>query len=540
MGNQKKTRNNSIVMQSAILAAAQILVRVIGLLYRVPMQRIIGDEGNGYYGLAYEIYQIILLLSANGIPTVVALLTSRHLARREYKNVFRILKGSFIFSLIVGGAVFILTLFGADWIAVALYGRDKVGVAVSLRILAPTLFISAIMGVLRGFFQGKNSMMPTAISQMLEQVVNAVVSVVAAYFLIVKGPEWGAAGGTLGTFLGAFSAMVFMAIVYYLYKPTFMRLLKRDKSRNHLQTEQVMKMVAVTMAPVVLSSTIYQISGVIDSSMFSRIMSGLGYASNVTTELYGNYSGQYKMILNIPLGITSSIGIALIPAVTSLVAVGRKYEARDKIDSIIKLTNIIAIPSFVGMVVLAEPIMKLLFVINNDVPIRLLQLGAITVITYSFSTVTIAILQGMNKMKTPVINAVLSLIVHIIVVYILLQFADMNIYALVYGNLVFSFAMCALNLTSLYKYIGYHQEIIKSFLLPSAASLIMGAIAYFVYKGVYYIVHINLIGIVFSVVIAIAAYGIALVLLGGMSEEELRSLPKGDVFVRICRKIHIM
>lgn len=540
MGNQKKTRNNSIVMQSAILAAAQILVRVIGLLYRVPMQRIIGDEGNGYYGLAYEIYQIILLLSANGIPTVVALLTSRHLARREYKNVYRILKGSFIFSLIVGGAVFILTLFGADWIAVALYGRDKVGVAVSLRILAPTLFISAIMGVLRGFFQGKNSMMPTAISQMLEQVVNAAVSVVAAYFLIVKGPEWGAAGGTLGTFMGAFSAMIFMAIVYYLYKPTFMRLLKRDKSRNHLQTEQVMKMVAVTMAPVVLSSTIYQISGVIDSSMFSRIMSGLGYASTVTTELYGNYSGQYKMILNIPLGITSSIGIALIPAVTALVAVGRRHEARDKIDSIIKLTNIIAIPSFVGMVVLAGPIMKLLFVINNDVPIRLLQLGAITVITYSFSTVTIAILQGMNKMKTPVINAVLSLIIHIIVVYILLQFADMNIYSLVYGNLVFSFAMCALNLASLYKYIGYHQEVVKSFLLPSAASLIMGAIAYFVYKGVYYIVHINLIGIVFSVAIAIAAYGIALVLLGGMNEEELRSLPKGDAFVRICRKIHIM
>lgn len=294
------------------------------------------------------------------------------------------------------------------------------------------------------------------------------------------------------------------------------------------------------MAPVVLSSTIYQISGIVDSSMFSKIMSGLGYASKVTTELYGNYSGQYQMILNIPLGITSSIGIALIPAVTSLVAVGRKHEAIEKIDSILKLTNVIAIPSCVGLIVLAGPIMKLLFVINNNVPIYLLQLGAITVITYSFSTVTIAILQGMNKMKTPVINAVIALVIHIVVVYILLQFADMNIYSLVYGNLVFSFAMCALNLMSLYRYIGYSQEIFRAFVLPTAAALIMGAIAYFVYKGVYYIVHMNLISIVFSVAFGVAAYGIALILLGGMSEEEVRSLPKGHVLVRFCRKIHIM
>ncbi len=540
MGNQRKSRNNSIMVQSAILAAAQILVRVIGLFYRVPMQRIIGDEGNGYYGYAFEIYQFILLLSANGIPTAVSLLVARHLARREYKNVFRIFKGAMVFALIIGGAVTVFTFFGAEWLAVALYGADKAGVAIALRILAPTLLISAVMGVMRGFFQGKNVMMPTAISQMVEQVFNAVVSIVAAYFLIAKGPAWGAAGGTLGTCMGALSGLIFIGIVYYLYKPTIVRLMKKDVTKKYLPTDQVMKMVAVTMAPVVLSSTIYQISGIIDSSMFSKIMSGLGYAAKVTTELFGNYSGQYKMILNIPLGITSSIGIALIPAVTSLVTLGRKHEAREKIDSILKLTNVVAIPSFIGLVVLAEPIMKLLFVINNDVPIRLLQLGAITVVTYSFSTVTIAILQGMNKMKTPVINSVVSLVVHIIFVYILLKFADLNIYSVVYGNLVFSFCMCALNLLSLYRYIGYRQEIFRAFVIPTGASAVMGAVAYFVYKGVYFILHSNLASILVSVVLAVAVYGLALVLMGGLNEEEMRSLPKGHVIVRFCRKLHIM
>ena len=170
--------------------------------------------------------------------------------------------------------------------------------------------------------------------------------------------------------------------------------------------------------------------------------------------------------------------------------------------------------------------MKLLFVINNDVPIRLLQLGAITVITYSFSTVTIAILQGMNRMKTPVINSAISLLIHIVVVYILLQFADMNIYALIYGNLVFSFAMCALNLFALYRYVNYRQEVFRSFVLPTLAAVIMGAIAYFIYRVVYYVIHINLIGIIFAVIFGVAAYGVILILLGGMNEEELRSMPK--------------
>lgn len=540
MGNKKNSRNNSIVVQSAILAAAQILVRVIGLFYRVPMQRIIGDEGNGIYGYAFDIYQFILLLSANGIPTAVSLLTARHLARREYKNVWNIFKGSMVFALIIGGFVALFTLIGADWLAVALYGEQFADVAIALRILAPTLLISAVMGVFRGFFQGKNSMMPTAISQLIEQVFNAVVSVVAAYFLIVKGPAWGAAGGTLGTLMGALSGCIFVGIVYYLYHPTLMRLLPKDNSKKELKTKRVIKMVGLTMAPVILSSTIYQISGVIDSSMFTRIMSSLGYSTTICNELYGNYSGQYKMILNIPLGITSSIGIALIPAVAALVAVGKKMEARQKIDSILKLTNTVAIPSAAGLIVLAAPIMKLLFIINNDVPIRLLQLGAITVITYSFSTVTIAILQGMNKMKTPVINAAISLAIHVVFIYILLRFADLNIFALVYGNFIFSFCMCALNLISLYRFVGYKQEILRSFIIPAIASVIMGVIAFFVYKGVYFLVKSNLVAIIFSVVIAVAAYGVGMILLGGLTEEELRSFPKGQLIVRLCRKLHLL
>ena len=538
METRKKSRGDSILVQSAILAAAQILVRVIGLFYRVPLQRIIGDDGNGYYGYAYQIYQFLLLLSSSAIPTAVALLVSKHLARREYKNVLRIFKGALLYAVIVGGVVSLLTMFGARGIAQAMFSTEKV--APALAVLAPTIFISAVMGVYRGYFQGKNAMMPTAVSQLIEQVLHAVVSVVAAWFLIVKGPEYGAAGGTLGTCLGALGGLIFVMIVYHLYKPTIYKLLKRDASKHLYSTNHVMKLVTMTMAPVILSSTIYQISGIVDSSMFSKIMGGLGYADDVATSLFGIYSGQYQMIINIPLGITSSIGIALIPTITKVLTLGRYQEARNKIDSVLKLTNVLSIPCFVGLAVLAEPIMKLLFVVKNDVPANLLMLGGVTVVLYSFSTVTIAVLQGIGKMKTPVINAAISLGIHIIFVFILLQFADMNIYALVYGNIVFSFAMCGLNLVALYRYIGYRQEILHSFVLPGAASAIMGAIVYFIYKGSYFLIHSNLVSVMISVVAGVAAYGIALILMGGISEEEMYSLPKGSVLVRLCRKFHML
>ena len=153
METRKKSRGDSILVQSAILAAAQILVRVIGLFYRVPLQRIIGDEGNGYYGYAYQIYQFLLLLSSSAIPTAVALLVSKHLARREYKNVLRIFKGALLYAVIVGGVVSLLTMFGARGIAQAMFSTEKV--APALAVLAPTIFISAVMGVYRGYFQGK-------------------------------------------------------------------------------------------------------------------------------------------------------------------------------------------------------------------------------------------------------------------------------------------------------------------------------------------------------------------------------------------------
>ncbi|MBR0085257.1 MAG: polysaccharide biosynthesis protein [Lachnospiraceae bacterium] len=535
---RKRSSGGNLIISSSILALAQIIVRFIGLFYRVPLQHIVGDEGVGYYGFTFQIYQVILLLSANAIPIAVSLLVSKNLASRQYKNVWRIFKGSLVFAAIVGGLFSLLVLFGAKGLAVALFNQPNV--APSLRVIAPAIFVAAVMGVFRGFFQGKGAMLPTAISQIIEQIFNAVISVVAAYLLIVKGPAYGAAGSTLGTLTGALAGLVFVMIVFWAYKPTLMRVVRRDKDSKEDKYGHIIRVVSLTMAPIILSSTIYQISGIVDSTLYSKILYHLGYDPAVTASLYGIYTGQYQVIFNVPLGIASSIGIALVPMITRAVVKGDIANINAKISSVLRLTMIIALPCAVGLAALATPIMQMLFGANTSVSISLLRLGGVAIVLYSFSTVTIALLQGLNKLHAPVIDAAIALAVHIVFMVVLLVFCDMNIYSLIYGNAIFAFVMCVLNLRSLKKATGYVQEYLKTLIIPLVVSLIMGGITYFVYKGLYYVMHRNLIPTIIAIIVGVVVYGIVIVVFGGVDEEELLYIPKGRFFVKIFKKFKVM
>ena len=170
------TKNNFIV-QAGILAAAGIISRIIGLLYRSPLQRVIGDLGQGYYHAAYSFYTIILLISSYSIPAAISKVIAQKLALREYRNAHRIFQCALGYVLAVGGAASLLLFFGAGFFV----APEAVPV---LRTFAPTIFIYGILGVLRGYFQAHKSMSQTSVSQILEQIANAVVSVGAAWLMI--------------------------------------------------------------------------------------------------------------------------------------------------------------------------------------------------------------------------------------------------------------------------------------------------------------------------------------------------------------------
>ena len=539
MGNSRQRAGKKLIVQGSILAIATIIVRLIGIVYRIPLTNIVGNEGMGYYGFAFEVYQFLVILSTNAVPVAVSKLTAARVARREYKNAQAIFRCSIIFAAVLSGTLALLTFVGARWISMVMFGGIT-EVAPALRVLAPTVLVCAVMGVFRGYTQGLGNMAPTAFSQVVEQLFNAVVSVAAAAILISRGAAFGAAGGTLGTFMGAVSSLVFLYLVYSSYRPQLARRMKKDPTQKLLENRQIYRMIGMTIIPLVLTSTIYQISSLLDSALFSNILKAIGYQSSFISSLYGIYSSKYQLLINLPLGITSALTVAMMPGIAGAIALKRREQVKDQMDVAIRLTMLIAIPCAVGVAVMGGPIMQMLFRDATTLPGRMLIVGAVTIIFYALSTLTSTILQGSNHMRIPVINAAISLAIHILFTVVLLAFADLHIFALIYGNIVFSFCMCVLNLRSLAKVVDYQLDIVKMAGSSIVASAIMGAVTFLVYKGCMYILHSNTISTLIAILLAVVIYAVLMIITHGMTEEELYAFPKGDAIVRFLYRMHLL
>lgn len=553
MGTKNNKQKSNYIVQGSILAVASILVRVIGLVYRVPVTRILGPIGNSYYSAAYEVYSMVLLISSFSLPLAVSKLVSARMARGQVQGAYKIFRCTIIFALVSGGIGSLLIFFGAGFFSDVLVNTPESKLA--LQVLAPTILIVALMGCMRGFFQGLGSMVPTAVSQIIEQIINAAVSIGAAWLLFGYGAKvdallstrtaayaYGAAGSTLGTGLGALAGFLFLLFLTMIYRTVMKRRGAKDRYDTKESTAEIYYLLLITILPVILSTAVYNISGIIDQGIFKHLMAYKKYDSMKIDELWGIFSGEYKLLTNVPIAVASAMASSTIPALTRARVNKNRKEMRRKTENSIRFVMVICIPCAVGLSVLAEPILQMLFGAKDHIQISasLLQMGTLSVVLYGMSTLTNGILQGMDKMRLPVIHAAISLVLHVILLVVLVLFADLNIYAVVWANIFFAFLMCVLNSMSIAKYMKYRQEIMRTFLIPLAASALMGAAAFGAHKGLMIAVKNNTAATLGACAAAVLVYGIALLLLKGLKEEELRSFPKGSMLVAIAKKLHLM
>ncbi|MDD3403275.1 MAG: polysaccharide biosynthesis protein [Hespellia sp.] len=550
MPERRRKKENNFMIHGVILSIAAVITKIIGAIYRIPLTNILGDEGNGFYSYAFDVYAIALLLSSFSLPLAVSKLMSARIARGQRRNAFRVFICALFFSIVIGLAVSLLIFFGADFIAANIMKAPMS--AFALKVLAPALFIVSVMGVIRGYFQGLGNMIPTAISQVLEQIFNAIISIVGAYSLfkfgesVAKGKNaeqtaaaYGAAGGTLGTVLGALFALLFLLFLFYMNRHNIHRRLRADRSARIESRSRIIRILLITMIPVVMSTGIYNINSIIDKTVFNNVMASQGYTVLEYTALMGIYSGKYSVLINIPLAIANALGASVIPSLTAAVTAGNKTLTHSKINLSVRFGMIVAIPCCVGFMVLASPIMQLLFNDARTSTAMMLILGAVTVVFYSLSTITNAILQGINQMNAPVKNGLISLVIHLIALFIMLVPLKWNIYGVVISNIIFSLCMCILNARDIAKASGYKQEKDKTFFKPVTASVIMGVATYACYL-IFDIFIGGKIATLIAIVVAVLVYAISLLKLGGLSEDELRSMPKGDLIVHICKKFHLI
>lgn len=552
--NSRQNKTNFLV-QGSILAAASIISRIIGLIYRIPMTSIIGDVGNNYYGCAFAIYNIILIISSFSLPQAVSKTVSAQVAKGRFSSAYQVFKAAMLFAVISGLAASLVVYFGAEFFTGTLMRTPHSVYA--LKVLSPVLLVVAVLGVLRGFFQGLGTMMPSAVSQIIEQIVNAIVSVWAAYVLFGYGSTigavlgdaehyaaaYGAAGGTLGTGAGAVAGLLFAVFVFAIYMAAYRRKTKGAKKPKTAPFFSTFWMLLVTIIPVLLSTTIYNISGIIDQGIFKNVAILQGYKEHEIDVWWGVFSGKYQLLINIPIAIASAMAASSVPTLTKSFVEKNMDQVREQIHAAIRFVMVIAFPCTAGLAVLAKPIMLLLFPSTAgtaDMAASFMTAGALAVVFFALSTLSNGLLQGIDRLKVPVKNAFISLLLHVILLVVLMMSFRLNIYAVVYSNMFFAFLMCVLNARAIRVYSGYRQEIKKTFLIPAVCSVLMGAVTWLVNSGLYSLCEINAVAVLTAIFVAMIVYFVAMLLLKGLTEEDLRSFPKGTTLIAVAKKLHLL
>lgn len=540
-------------MQAGILAMASMIVRVIGLLYRAPLTAIIGDEGNGYYGTAYNIYTIILMVSSYSMPSAISKLMAQKLAVGEYRNANRVFRCALTYGVLVGLVGSGLLFFGARFLV------PDVAVCV-LQVFAPTVFLFGILGSMRGYFQARGSMVQTSVSQILEQLANAVVSIAAAWLLMqtavgadpTRRAQLGAMGSALGTGAGVLIALLFMVFCFRRSREGRKAEILSDATGKEEKYRTFLRDTVLVITPFMLSGVIMNLTTSLNQTIYMRMLIDLKGAGEIaTTTLYGIFSNKAVVISNIPISIATAVSSAIIPGISAAYARRDETGARRQVGNAIRITSIIAIPSAVGLAVLARPITMLMFpqMESLELASSLLSLLAVTVIFYSISTITNAALQSIGRMNLPLVSAGIALVVQTVVLVLLLRFTDLDVRALVLVSILYSVMIFAVNQYYLRRFLGIRQDVRRDYLQPLVCAALMGAAA----KAVYYLVSMaaepvenlpkgfyfrNLAATVAALLAAVLVYGYTMVRSGTVRRKDLLSMPKGQSLVRLMEKLH--
>ena len=540
----------NIVKNSGILSIGTIISKIIGLIYGALVTAIILDEGNGYYGVAYYAYAIILMISSLSIPQALSKIMSGRMAVGEYRNAHQFFKSSLVYVAVVGMIGSLILFLGADFLAA---GRS----ATVLRFFAPTVFAYGFLGVLRGYFQAQDDMKPTSASQIIEQLANAIVSVGAAYVLTrsvgdadpTKRATFGAIGNVLGTGAGVLVALLVMYFIYRSDKKKMAEQLMNDHHEN-LTKREIYKDIFLILTPYILSTAINNIAPFTNSTLFSRILMNVKGMDEVdVVSMYGIFSRKAVVLANLPLFLATSTASAMLPHLARYKETKNYGKAGETISKISQSILLIAIPCAVGLAVLSRPIMMILFPQKVSLAEASMQLSilAITVVFFSLSSVSSTALQGIGRIHAPVLNAFIAFLLQTVVLVLLLLFTDMTGTALCIAMILFSLSTCVLNAISLRKSVPMTIDAKKAYVLPTISALVMGAVALGTYWLISFVLskiinsdyYVNLVAAVISILVGALVYLVLLFRTGGVGWEELKMIPKGETIYRVLKKLHI-
>ena len=539
----KKENNNTLVKNATFLMVAALISKIIGMLYKSPLTTLIGRESFACFQFAQNAYFILLMIASFSIPQAVSKIMSERIAFKRYRDAQRVFKGALLYAVIAGGIAALICIFGAS----ILVPDNMANARLALQMLAPTIFVSGILGVFRGYFQAYRNMLPTSISQILEQIAVATVALLASGFMVSHfanaGEDtlqrWSAAGATMGTGAGVCTAFLFMLFVYKVNHKTIAKKIKNDRVSVDESYRSIMKIILLIAAPIILSAFIYNVNGYINGVMYTSILGWRGVSNSLVKQNYAEY-GFFMTLINIPLTLASTAPTSMMPEVSAQYAIGDLEETKRKIDQATWIAMLISIPASVGLAVLAQPVTRLIFPSTEGVAGQLMMIGVITVILNSTSNISNGVLQAIGKANIPMINAAIALGVDVVFLALMLVFTNMGIYAVVLAMVVYALVMCVLNDRALKKYLGYKNPWKSAYFVPILASIPMGIVAVIVYKLVHAVIGSNFISLIPAIAFAMIVYFVGYLAVAKPKKEDLAALPGGTRLAQVAQKLKIL
>ena len=535
--SSERKPSSSFVAQAAILAGAGLFSRIIGFAYKLPMTAMLGMVGIGLYNQGFYIYNFLLVISSAGLPAAISKMVSARLALYQNGNAYRVFRVSLLFAGTVGLLGSLMLFFGAGAFANFLNSPNAI---YGIRALSPTVFIVAIMGVFRGYFQGMNNMVPTATSQVVEQIVNAVFSILLVFLIFESSIPLAAGGGNAATGIGAIAGMAVLFTVYRKSSPE----IHEDIVKNRVYSSRenpmdVARELMRTVFPIIAGTAVFSFTAIIDSSMaMSRLMNNGIFTEDQSLHMFGDLSGKYFAISNLPSGIATSLGLATIPTIAAAVARKDPKEITARTNLAIRMALIICVPSALGIGIFAEQIIRALYPTAPGGTL-LLQAGCISIIFIALNQICTAVLQGMGQMRIPVIAAIIGCLVKIVLNYILIGIPSINILGAVISTTVCYAVASPINMYFAYRFTGAVPDYMSIFVKPIICSVLMSMVCYVSYYVLYYIVGMNLIALVIAILVGVGFYFMAMAICGGIGQEDFAAVPMGDKMVRILNRIGI-
>jgi len=480
---QKRERKNHFIKQAAILAAASLLVRLIGFFYRLPLTDLVGDMGNAFYLSAYYVYAFAITVTSGALPAAISKLVSERVALGKFSDAHELFKTALGFAAITGAVMAFFMFFASGWLTqLRFFNYPEASYAV--RALAPTVFVVALLAVFRGYFQGMNTMLPTAVSQVIEQIFNAAFSLWLAHvFFRTARVEQAAAGAAAGTGIGAVAGLI---VVFGFYLLVAKRLRVRAAGNYHTlclnggseKRQDQIRSLLMTAFPIIIGMGIYQIANFIDLGMAKdRIMSSGVFTDDQVDIMVGQFTGKFLLLTTLPVSLSVALSQAVIPDISSSRATMDKEAVSQKINTAMRISMALSIPAVVGLSVLADPILALLFPEHPEGG-WLLRYGSVSIIFLALVQVSTGALQGIGKVLLPAIAAFFGVLVKIPVNWFLLAVPEINILATVISTIACYVVAAVINLYFLYKHTGVMPDYIGAFLKPAFAATGMGLLCF--------------------------------------------------------------